>query len=163
MHVFAQVLHHVACLFVLMSGTRQRSESVTAPTKSAAVVVPVLTVGQPPVVLRNLKILHRQRVAVVSRICSLGVSDSSACRLIWFPSCNPLNSFPTSSSSSSPPTSPPGEEDHHHKSSKKARINEHRRKQRRRSKHKKEHRTKSKKKRGNIDPSLRFFGYFIQK
>ena len=82
MHVFAQVLHHVACLFVLMSGTRQRSESVTAPTKSAAAVVTVLTAGQPPVVLRNLKILHRQRVAVVSRICSLGVSDSSACRLI---------------------------------------------------------------------------------
>ena len=64
---------YVAYLYVLISGIRQRSESVTAPTASAAAVVTVLTAGQPPVARRNLKILHHQRVAAVS---SLGVSDT---------------------------------------------------------------------------------------
>ena len=72
----AHVLQHVACLFVFISGTRQRGESVAALTTSAAAVAAVLTVGQPPVALRNLQILPRQKVAAVSGICSLSASDS---------------------------------------------------------------------------------------
>ena len=66
---------YVAYLYVLISGIRQRSgsESVTTPTASAPAVVTVLTVGQPPVAPRNLKILHHQKVVAVS-----GMQDSDA-------------------------------------------------------------------------------------
>ena len=57
---------YVAFLYVLISGIRQRSESVTTPTASAPAVVTVLTADQPPVAPRNLKILHHQKVAAVS-------------------------------------------------------------------------------------------------